>query len=70
MKVNELDYLYVGYNEDEDFRILICATDTEEAYEIADEYRCESHMDGKFEISEFTDVNTHFDCDYVVQAGY
>ena len=66
MKINELTNLWVGYNKKEDFRILICACDEIEAKEIADEYRDDSNMEGDFEIKEFNDINTHFDCDYVV----
>ena len=60
--------LFIGYNEIEDFRILICAFDTEEASELAEEYRVDSNMDGHFDISEpiMSIDNTHFDCDYVI----
>lgn len=66
MKINELYGLWVGYNEEEKFTILICAQDTKEAQEIANNYRLDSHMKGDFEITEFNDVNTQFDCDYVL----
>ena len=66
MTVNEMTNLWVGYNETEDFKILICASDEIEAQEIADSYRLDSHMEGKFEIKEFCDVEEKFDCDYVV----
>lgn len=66
MKVTDMTNLWVGYNETEDFRILICALDIQEAHEIANNYRLDSHLDGDFEISEFNDINTHFDCDYVL----
>ena len=66
MKVTDLDNLYVGYNEKEKFRVLICAFDKQEAYEIAAEYGSDSNLEGEWEISEFSDVNTSFDCDYVI----
>ena len=66
MKVNELTNLWVGYNEKENFKVLICALDKTEAHEIADTYRFDMDMEGKFEVSEFTDMNTSFDCDYVL----
>ena len=69
MKVNELTNLWVGYNATEDFRILICALDTEEAQEIANEYRFDTNMEGTFEITEFDNTETHFDCDYVLTGG-
>lgn len=69
MIITDLNNLYVGYNETENFRILICALDVQEAQEIANEYRFDSNMCGSFEITEFTDINTHFDCDYVVTGG-
>ena len=66
MKAHEMQNLWVGYNKTEDFKILICALDEQEAYEIAESYRTDSNMEGKFEIREFTDVEEKFDCDYVV----
>lgn len=60
--------LFIGYNPEEDFRILICAADEQDASEYAEQYRIDSHMDGKFEISEPTSGidEIHFDCDYVI----
>lgn len=69
MKINELNNLWLGHNEEENFKVLICALDAEEAQEIAENYRFDSHMEGKFVISEFSDVNTVFDCDYVLTNG-
>ena len=66
MKVNELTNLWVGYNETENFRVLICASDEVEAQGIADEYLADTHLEGEFVITEFEDVNTHFDCDYIL----
>lgn len=59
MKVNELNNLFVGYNEDQDFRVLICATDIQEASDIARSYRVDTGMEGEFVISEFTDLGTY-----------
>lgn len=67
MKINDMTNLYVGYNKEEDFRILICSFDGKEGAEkIAEEYRIDTEMNKTFEISEFVDINTHFDCDYVI----
>lgn len=70
MKVNDLNNLFVGYNTAERFRVLICALDIEEAQEIADGYRFDSRMEGYFEVSEFDDIDTKFDCDYVLTGGF
>lgn len=69
MKVNDLNNLWVGYNKTENFRVLICALDTEDAQEIANSYCLDSHMEGKFEISEFNNTDMQFDCDYVLTTG-
>ena len=63
--------LFVGYNEKENFRILICAFCKEEAAEIAREYAADSKLDGNFEISAFEDdvTDTYFDCDYIIAKG-
>ena len=59
--------LFIGYNKKEDFRILICAVDEQEAMELANEYRCDSKLDGSFEIQEANNIDgIHFDCDYVI----
>ena len=60
--------LFIGYNAKEDFRILICAFDKEEAQELANEYRCDSGFEDRFEIFESENGidNIHFDCDYVI----
>lgn len=62
--------LFEGYNEIEDFRILICALDRKEAQELANEYCLDSHLDGEFEINDVDSIdNTHYDCDYVITGG-
>lgn len=60
--------LFIGYNEDEDFRILICAFDKQDAAELANEYRFDANLNGHFEIQEIENGadNIHFDCDYVI----
>lgn len=66
MKVTDMTNLWVGYNEEEDFRVLICAQDEQEARQIANGYRVDTLMEGTFEITEFTDVSVRIDCDYVL----
>jgi hypothetical protein len=62
-----MGYLFIGYNRTEDFRILICAYDIEEAAELAEGYRVDARLDGVFEISEADKIdNIYFDCDYVI----
>ena len=68
MKVNEMTNLWVGYNKTENFKVLIVAQDEAEAKEITEGYRLDTHLEGKFEIYKFTDVNEHFDCDYVLEV--
>lgn len=60
--------LFIGYNREEDFRILICAFDEEEAAELANEYRFDAGLEGYFEIEEIENGidNIYFDCDYVI----
>ena len=59
--------LWVGYNQKEDFRILICALDKVEAQELANSYCLDSNMEGEFETSFAENIeNLHFDCDYVI----
>lgn len=60
--------LFIGYNREEDFRILICAFDEEEALELANEYRFDAGLEGYFEIEEIESeiTNIHFDCDYII----
>ena len=59
--------LFVGYNQTEDFRILICAFDEEETADLAREYSCDSKLGGTFEIQKFKKQDDiHFDCDYVI----
>ena len=69
MKVTDLAGLYVAYNTKEDFRILVVAQDQQEAMQVARNYFSDSGMNSMpndIEISEFDDVDTKFDCDYVV----
>lgn len=60
--------LFIGYNEAEDFKILICAFDELEAAELADAYRCDAGLEGRFAIYEPENGidNVRFDCDYVI----
>ena len=68
MKITDIKGLFVGYNETEDFRVLICAEDESEAQEIANQYRCDSKLEGEFKIGEL-EGNERFDCDYVLTYG-
>lgn len=68
MKWYEMQNLFIGYNEEEDFRILICAFDEIEAQELARVYGFDSKLKGNWYISELDedDNDLHFDCDYVI----
>lgn len=66
MRVCDLNNLYVGYNKTENFRILICACDIEEAADIAEQYGEDSQLANDWTIAEFTDINTKFDTDSVI----
>lgn len=71
MKWNEMQNLFIGYNEDEDFRVLICAFDIWEAHEVVRGYALDAKLDGEWEIIEVgpdTD-DLRFDCDYVITGG-
>lgn len=70
MKVNELSGLYVVENKKENFKILVAALDEQEAMKIARDYFMESHMEHEnLTVHKFTDVDTNFDCDYIVTKG-
>ena len=69
MKACDMTNLFVGYNKTEDFRILICALDKEEAAELARCYGFDASLEGSWEISEFSDMDTKFDADYVITGG-
>lgn len=66
MKVTDMTNLWFGYNEVEDFRVLICAQDEQEARQIANGYRVDTLMEGTFEITEFDNTDLRIDCDYVL----
>ena len=71
MKITDISGLFVGKNADENFNILIAATDEQDAQRIADEYASESGLGGTFAVTELpTEPNDimklNFDCDYVV----
>lgn len=72
MKINELKGLYVGYNAQEDFRVLIYACDEKEAQEVADGYAQDIGFDGSFTITEPTDniANLRFDSDIIISKPY
>lgn len=63
--------LFVGYNAEERFRILMVAEDEEEAFEVAEGYRRDAKLDGEFQIYEAgqDDCALHFDCDRVLHIS-
>ncbi len=66
MKITELNNFYVGYNGKENFRILICASEIEDAKKIAKSYGKDAGIAGDWEVTEGLDSDMNFDCDYVV----
>ena len=68
MTIVNMQNLFIGHNNTEHFKILICASDQKEANEIAETYKIDSNMNGNFKISKFNNANTKFDCDYVLTA--
>ena len=59
-------HLFIGYNEEEDFSILICAFDKDEAQELANEYRFDSNLNGAFEVKEVESGIDNINFDYVI----
>jgi hypothetical protein len=69
MKINEIEGLWCATNIKEDFTILVVALEEIEAKEIAIGYFDDSNMSvqpDEIKITKFTDLDTQFDCDYVV----
>ena len=70
MGITDISGLYVARNDLENFNILVCAQDEEEAMDLAVTYffegNFEHHARRDITISEFDDINTHFDCDYII----
>ena len=66
MKATDMTNLYVGRNKNENFNVLICAQDREEATDVAREYGSDAGLEGSWEIAEFDDPATDFDCDTVL----
>ena len=66
MKVTELNGLYVGHWIDEDFRVLIAASDEDEAADVALDYGHDAGLTGSLEIEDFSYLEMEFDCDSVI----
>ena len=69
MSLGEIKFtnLWTAYNRHEDFRVLICADDEEQAGDIVREYAYDSGLTGEWEISPAEAIDdTKFDCDYVL----
>jgi len=72
MTINEMTNLFVGYNEYEDMRIIICAFDKGEAMEVAIDYAMDtglSYEPSDWTITEYEDATMDFNCDYVITGG-
>lgn len=65
MKVADMNNLWIGRNEKEDFNVLICANEEKEAQQIANEYAEDAGLTGEFFIEDF-DIDTRIDCDYIL----
>lgn len=69
MMVRDMVNLYVGYNKQEDFHILICTWDDESgALVLAKEYGAEAGLEGEWEIiSDPAAIDSvKLDCSYVI----
>ncbi len=69
MKINELNTLWCATYKKENFTICVLADDIQEAVEVAMEYFNDSQWEVMHEdiiITKFKDMNTNFDCDYVI----
>ncbi len=66
MKITDMDGLYVATSTD-NFKILVASFDIFDAKTKAENYFGDAGIDSKnVKVEAFTDVNTCFDCDYVV----
>jgi hypothetical protein len=66
MKITDLEGLYVATSAD-NFKILVASDDSFDAKTKAENYFGDAGIDSEnVKVEAFTDVNTHFDCDYVV----
>lgn len=74
MKLNEIQGLYIGHDEQNNFNILIAAHDEKEAQRAANSYASDSNNDMSFTISELPSdiektMNLCFDCDYIITTN-
>lgn len=66
MKVTELEGLYVATSMD-GFKVLVASDDRFDAKTKAENYFGDAGIDSEnVKVEEFTDVDTHFDYDYVI----
>ncbi len=70
MKITDIDGLWVAVNKDENFTALVSAFDCNEALQIAQNYFLKSNVSAEnIEIEEFRDIDTVFDCDYILNLS-
>ena len=66
MKITDIEGLYVATSTD-NFKILVASDDSFDAKTKAENYFGDAGINSEnIKVEEFADVNTHFDCDYVV----
>ena len=60
--------LFIVNFENEDFTILVCADDIEEAKNLAIEYADDAGLDHRGTVKEFNEdmLNVNIDCDYII----
>lgn len=66
MKICDMENLFVGCNNEEHFKVLICAPDAITAEKIVEEYRVDMNLAGKFCIAEFDNTEINIDCSYIL----
>lgn len=66
MKITDIEGLYVATNTD-GFKILVASDDSFDAKTKAENYFGDAGISSEsVKVEEFADVDTHFDCDYVI----
>lgn len=66
MKVNELLNLWVCFHKEENFNVLVCACDENEAEDVIKGYCKDTGMTPNFEIKRFENLDTDLDCNHVL----
>lgn len=66
--ITDMTNLWVGSYDDDNFKVLICAPNEQEAKRAAMQFGKKSGMEDTPQITQFDNIGTPFNCDYVVTA--